>query len=157
LPVLASGRLEGPVIVSAVPMTLTVTVACVLLPARADTEIGRFVGSPAVFSEAVTMPFASVLPGCDTDNAPEFDWNVTATFCMTLLFWSRTRAVIVAAAVPSDGICGLDVSSCSEPTGIGVPGPEPTIELSPPPLHAASNRAAVANQNILSLCISLIL
>jgi hypothetical protein len=33
----------------------------------------------------------------------------------------------------------------------------PTIELSPPPLQAASSSAAAANKNILTLCISLIL
>ena len=133
-------------IVSAVPMTLTVTVACVLLPASADTEIARFVGSPAVFSVAVTMPFASVLPGCVTDSAPEFDWNVTGTSSITLLFWSRTSAVIVAAAVPSDGICGLEVSSWRRADRRRrARGAGPTIELSLP-LHAASSRVAAANK-----------
>jgi hypothetical protein len=67
---------------------------------------------------------------------------------------SRTKAVIVALAEPSDGICGLEVSSVSvaaDPVPVLDPGGL-TIVLSLP-LHAHSASVAVANSQSFNVCI----
>ena len=62
---------------------------------------------------AVSTPLSSVVDGCETTSAPEVAVNATDWPGTTLLVMSRTEAVIVALAEPSDGICGLEVSSVS--------------------------------------------
>jgi hypothetical protein len=69
--------------------------------------------------------------------------------------------VIVASEAPSDGICGLEVSSVNVPTVTGPPGwlppPPPDSVSSLPPLQAQSTAATAVNKKSFSLCISLIL
>jgi hypothetical protein len=67
--------------------------------------IVRRVGSPAVDKVAVAEPLASVVPFA-TAIPPELAVNVTGTWDTRLLLTSRTNAVIVALADPSDGIVG---------------------------------------------------
>ncbi len=66
---------------------------------------------------------------------------------------------MVASALPSDGICGLEVNSVSEPTSAGItpPGPiaPPTRLSSLPPLHALNAAKAAATKNNFNLPISL--
>jgi hypothetical protein len=154
LPVLPVGKEVGPLSASEVPTTFTVTEP-VAVPLVALIVIARFVGSPAVLSVAFSKPLASVVAGCETASAPELDMNCTDWPSSTLLLASRTSAVIVALADPSDGICGLEVSSVSvaaDPLPVLEPGPL-VIVLSPLPLHAHSASAAAVNSQCFNVCI----
>jgi hypothetical protein len=149
-------RLEGPLRLSLVPMTLTVTVAFVE-PANPVTVICRSLVSPPVLRLAEAVPVDPVVPFV-TSIAPEDAVNVTGTPETTLLLESCTSAVMVAGVEPSDGICGeLESIEMVYLTAGGAPLPldsEPVSGPLPVPQPASTRAAAAAimiERNLLML------
>ena len=105
------------------------------VPAVAVTLIVRSELSPAVTKVATAAPEASVVAG-EPETPPEEAVKTTGMPDNKVLFPSRTNAVIVTLAEPSDGIVGeLDVEEIAAAAAPPPPPPPPPPPLPPlPPL-----------------------
>jgi hypothetical protein len=100
--------------------------------------------SPAVTSVAVAAPLESVTAG-EPETPPDDAVNVTGTPAISVLEVSRTNAVIVALADPSEGIVAVLVVAV---TTAAATEPPPPVPVPVPPLPVAPGANALPSGSL---------